>query len=730
METQLSGKRIERAEPVTSDVEYGLFKSSERFLKKLSANDMISVQKDRYYFANALLATKNEKNGYIRGALVTQYILENIPVYLHDYNLFAATGRIPLKDIEDAEARNERKNTSFLSCSGHISLNLKKILKIGLTGVLNEIDEKLSEPGNENNSFLISTRTAIKAVRHYVDRYKILVSEKISSEQCDLRLDELKRIRNALKNVPDNPPSSLFEAIQALLIMHTVIRTVDKRNTSIGRLDFLLDEFYRKDIESSLIKKEEAAEWIQHIFLHSNEMTDIADSVQICGQTMSGKPFFNDISYFCLDAVLSIKLPNPQIGFRYTKGVPYDLCKKAFKLIGKSLGQPGFFNDEIAIKALGKGGFKKEHARDYVNCSCIELSSAGRSNIMSGFGYFNLAKPVEMILNNGSMIVRDNKYESLEKSFKNVDLDRVKTFADIKNLYKKFLKIMIKNIVAETNDIFKSKNKTQVFLPLSSVFIDGCIENGIHAELGGALYNQTFPAFTGLITAADSLAAIEKTVFTDKSITLSELSAACKNDFENDEKLRHYLLYQCQKYGNGNVDSDNIVKWIYDIVSDELSLYKNHFKEPYGPCYFGYVRFVDNGKLTGATPDGRKKGQPVTGTMGSDQGKDKNGITALFASVVNFDHTKSHGGIAVNASIDKSILKSDDGIKNTIELLLTYFSMGGMHIQFNCVDKDVLLDAQKHPENHQNLLVRVAGFTDRFISCSREIQNQIIDRMG
>ena len=286
---------------------------------------------------------------------------------------------------------------------------------------------------------------------------------------------------------------------------------------------------------------------------------------------------------------------------------------------------------------------------------------------------------------------------------------------------------MLRTVVEASNNYLAAK--PAIILTISSVLIEGCIEKNLSAIEGGALYNQTFPNFTGLITAADSLAAIKKYVFEEKKSTLAELAQMCANNFENCESVRQYLLNRCPKYGNEDPEADALAGRILNIADDELLRHKNIYGAEYAPQYFGWRVIEEQSYTLAATPDGRRRGETPTGTLGGDQGRDRSGMTALLNSIVSLDHTKAPGGMNVNLRISGSVLEKDADTEKLIDMLLAYFHSGGMEVQINCVSKEQLADAQAQPEKYRDLCVRVAGQSLYFTELGRALQDQIIKRV-
>ena len=692
----------------------------------------------RSYKAEAIRATAGEPDGILRGGMVARCILQNVPVAIEPQDLFAAFALVPhTKEQIDAAWH---ALDGLPSCSGnyiHIALDYKTLLEKGIRGILCDIGEKqeaLPEDGSERTrrkrSLYESMRMSLEAVLIYADRYQKEARRLLAAELSAARRTELSRICDALKKVPYNPPETFFEALQSLQLFHFAMNTVENHGISLGRVDYLLDSFYKSDLAAGRLCPDEAAEWLQLLMLRADIMNGQGDSIVLAGSDPDGEPFWNDLTYFVIDGVRALRQRGPQIWFRYADGLPRSLLSKSFVSLAEGTSHPGFFYDGIAVPALMRAGFSKEHALDYVSCQCVEISSAGRSLNLCAHTYHNLAKPIEVLLNGGKPMVEDTSFGAVDWGGANfpggINLE-FGSFEDFLASYEQYLRHLIRCSVKSSDNILAGR--PDITLTLSSALTQGCIESGLSLLDGGALYNQTFPNFTSLVTAADSLAAICKCVYTDKKLTIGELAELCRNNFENGENMRLYLENRCPKYGNDDPEADSLAKFIYDIVADELSKHKNVFGADFAPQYFGFHAPSTHAYTTAATPDGRRHGEATAGTLGGDMGREAKGLTALFNSATSFDHTLSSGGLNVNARFHPTVLGTDEDMEKMIDLLIGYFHSGGMEVQINCVSKETLLDAQKRPEKHKDLCVRISGQSAYFTELSVALQNQIIKRV-
>ncbi len=680
--------------------------------------------------AQAVREFADEPDPYLRGGYIARRVLELVPVRIRPAQLFAVGTAVY---ADSAEARQEAyaylgTQPPLRGHSHHISMDYEKLIRLGVSGIRAEIDAAEAEHP-DRHTFYESLRLALEGLCIYARRHRDEALRLRDAEPDPARRAELQATADALARVPEAPAETLLEAIHAALLLHVASRTMEA-DSAIGRMDHYLDPYYRRDMAAGRITQEQAAHWMHNALAHLLEVTRFSDSLVLAGCEADGvTPFWGDLTYFLLDAVAALKLPNPQVGFRYCPGQPRALLRRAFACVTAGTGHPGFFNDPITIAGLERAGMTREQAADYANCNCVELTSCGRSFIVSGYNYTNLVKPIEVLLNGGTPMIAE---EGWWADWNTVPPGTVAlpetyaTFDDFFAAYERYLDAVLDAVLRKTDTFQADQDGT--CLPLSSSFIAGCIARGEHCSRGGAECMQTFPSFVGLANALDALAAIRQAVFEEQRVTLAELAAACRADFTGAEELHHYLRTACPKYGNDDARTDALAVRIFTRVAERLARARNVYGQAYAPQYFGWITHGARGATTAATPDGRHAGAAVAGTLGGDYGADTHGPTALLRSVTTLDHTRASGGVAVNLSLSPAVVRSDADIDAVLDLLLAYFAMGGMQLQFNYVDAATLCDAQVHPDAHRNLLVRVAGFADRFVALEPNLQAEIISR--
>jgi len=684
--------------------------------------------------AQATRDSAYEPDPLLRGGLIEARTLELLPISIDPLHIFAASAIIPATEEErTAAAAYLGMQPPQHGHSHHISLDYAKLVRLGVRGILAEIEAFETRldatPENaERRLFYAGARLALAGLVQYGARYREEATRLLRHETDPQRQRELQRIADALARVPFEPATTLFEAIQSMLLLHFGSRA-NEADSAVGRLDYYLDAYYQRDLDTGRITREEAAQWMQMLLAQLLELSRFSDCIVLAGCEADGvTPFANDLTYFILDAMAHLCLPGPQLGFRYSPGHPRDLLRRAMACVYAGSAHPGFFNDPVAISGLQRAGMTREQAADYANCNCVELTSAGRSYIISGYNYTNLVKPIEIMLNGGTPLVEETDWWSTWRLPPSMTIlpQEYPTFDAFLAAYEQYLDAIITQLVADTNATFSNHDGT--LLPLSSVFIDGCLARGRHARLGGAVCSQTFPSFVGFANAVDALAAIRQAVYEEQVVTLVELATACRENFAEGAELLRYLRTRCPKYGNDDQKADALAERLYNRIADRFQGLRNWVGQAYAPQYFGFMSHAARGQYTAATPDGRLRGASVAGTLGGDYGADIAGPTALLASVTRLDHTRASGGVAVNMTLSPAALRTEEDRERVLDLLLTYFSLGGMQLQYNYITSDILRAAQQQPDQYRRLMVRVAGYADRFVCLPRNLQDEIISR--
>jgi formate C-acetyltransferase len=628
---------------------------------------------------------------------------------------------------------------------GHVAYDTPKVLKVGFKGIKEEILEKLRKlektcaEDQQKRLFYEALLITSDAIINFAHRFSEKAKSLAATETNPTRKKELEKISEVCAWVPENPPRDFWEAIQTAWFLQLVVQIESNGNSvSPGRLDQYLYPFYSKDIEEGKLTIAEAQELIDCFWLKLNEIIKVWDKeatrvhpgfpmtqdVTIGGQTPEGYDATNDLSYLMLNAQEHIRLQNPQFTVRIHRNTPDEFIMRVAEVVRLGTGMPAMFGDEICIPAIIRTtGVPLERARDYRIVGCVELTPRGLQGRANG-AYFNVARIVDLAINDGVDRLTGEKIRPSTG-----DPNNFKTFEEVIDAVKKQMKYFIEQNVINNLIVDMVQRELTPHVFLSSI-VEGCIEKGKDITWGGSLYGVTPIQCVGMATAADSLAAIKKVIFDDKKITMAELNKVLDSDFEGEkgEQIRKILL-NAPKYGNDDDEADRWVREITNIFFDEVESHKDIDGRPYTNFILTLGSTVPHGWRTGATADGRKAKTPVSDSMSPTNGADKNGPTAVLKSASKIDQIRIMQGNVLNLKFSRTALEGDMALRKFVQLVRTYLiDLKGMELQVNVVDAATLRDAQRHPEKYQDLIIRVAGYSARFVELAKELQDDLIAR--
>lgn len=616
------------------------------------------------------------------------------------------------------------------------------LFKEGISGLKKIAEEKLEEvletgpEDDEKRLFYMSEILVCEGIINYAQRLANYAASLAESEKNPKRKQELLELASINARVPKNPPQTFYEALQSIWTIQSLfVLEGNQCSTSLGRLDQYLYPFYQKDIENGVINKEEAFELLGCFFIKCSEVIWYTPSstanyfagympfINMCvgGIKREGGDGTNELTYMIMEVVRQMKLYQPTLACRVHNLSPKKYLEKIVDLIKAGGGMPAVHFDDAHIKMMLKKGFSFEDARDYSLMGCVEPQRNGKIHQWTAGGFTQWPVAIEMALNGGVL----KSYS--EKTWLNTG--HYDTFTDY-NKFETAVKRQLDHLIDINcrgsliiEQIFKRVNPD----PYMSLFIEGCMDKGKDVMAGGAcLYQGPGTIFAGLGTYADSMAAIKQLVFDTKTYSLQEIKAAIDANWEGYEKLHHDCL-AAPKYGNDDNYVDQIAKEIVDYTEQKLnsypSLYAHHIHGTLSQSFNTPL-----GEMIGATPDGRKAFTPLSDGMSPSQGADKKGPTAVIKSVSKINVESMSLGMAHNFKITPAFLETSDGKNAIITLLRTASHMGNGQMQFNCVDNQTLLDAQRCPNEHRDLIVRVAGYCAYFVELCKEVQDEIISR--
>lgn len=568
-------------------------------------------------------------------------------------------------------------------------------------------------------------------------RYAELARKMAAETTDEQRKKDLLLIAENCDVVPEHAPKTFHQAIQMYWFVHVGITT--ELNTwdafSPGRLDQHLNPFYEKDVEEGRLTREGAQELLECMWVKFNnqpappkvgitlkESGTYTDFVNLNtgGIRPDGQDGVNEVSYIILDVMDEMKLVQPSSNVQISRKTPQKFLKRACEISRKGWGQPAFYNTEAIIQELLNAGKTIEDARLGGTSGCVETGCFGKEAYVLT-GYMNLPKILELTLNNGF-----DKYTGKQVGIETGDPRDFKTYEELFEAYKKQLHYMV-DVKVRGNAIIEKICAEHMPCPLMSSIVDDCIAKGKDYQRGGARYNTRYIQGVGIGTITDSLAAIKYNVFDNEKFSMDTLLKAMEANFEGYEAELNMVKNKTPKYGNDDDYADDIMKEVFNLYHGEVTGRPTVNGGQYRVDMLPTTCHVYFGEVMGASPNGRLAEKPVSEGISPEKGGDTNGPTAVIKSCAKMDHLIT-GGTLLNQRFAPSVVQGEEGLDNMANLIRAYFNMDGHHIQFNVFDKNVLLAAQKNPDEYKDLIVRVAGYSDHFNNLSRALQDEIIGR--
>jgi pyruvate formate-lyase/glycerol dehydratase family glycyl radical enzyme len=625
-----------------------------------------------------------------------------------------------------------------IDTQAHIVVGHKNVLQLGFKGIYGQASDRIASASNDGEkSFLEGVMIVAQAMRDFSLRFSSLAREKANQNGLDaIRSQELLMIAEICENVPWNPPSSFHDALQAMWFTQNAIIISYGAGSGItpGRVDQLLYPFYQADISRGNITRDDALHLIEEFVIKINNNVVIwpniagtnlnhlgsdIENITIGGVNRDGNDATNELSYLFIEAIKNTKLATTA-SFRFSSKSPGQFVQDVLDLHRYTNG-PALFNDDISVKMMENDGYAIEDARDYCLVGCVEPSGNGDTFGATGGTKIYLPTVLDLVINRGKTSFFGN-VDTADTG----DPEKFATFVEFMNAYYAQMQHIV-TAATKATCLRDTIWATRFHNPLISCTIDGCIENAKDMTTGGASYNFNSLGAGGLATTVDSLAAIKKFVFDDRSITMKALVHALQTNFKGNEELRLKLTHG-PKFGN---DDDLIDSIAVDIVNKFCAMCKKertinggHFKA----SFISYGLNVYEGALEPATPDGRKATAPVSNSMSPSNGAEMHGPTAVFNSLAKIDQTAIGYGNSLNMKFPRYLL-DEKGLDRMRNLVLVYFKKGGFHVQFNVIDAAMLKDAQAHPGNYEDLIVRVSGYSAYFTRLGKTIQDDLINRV-
>jgi pyruvate formate-lyase/glycerol dehydratase family glycyl radical enzyme len=624
---------------------------------------------------------------------------------------------------------------------GHITVNYEKVLKIGLFGLKAEINDHLARLSPAQNdfsqkkNFYEALLTVADAAITFAHRHAALASE--LADQCDdiVRCEELKKIARICRRVPEHPAGSFPEALQSFWFVHLILNLESNGYAiSPGRFCQYIYPYYQADIDKGAIDEPEAQEWLNCLWIKFNELTVAKagatakasntyvdfQNLNIGGLMADGRDGTNAVSYLCLNAHDTLRLTQPQLSCMISSKTDKAFLMRACEVVREGTGMPSMFNDDVKVISLLASGKPLADARSGGVNGCVEVNAQGCDN-MASTGYVNLPKCLELAMNDGVSMTTG---KPLGPQTGNVT--DFETFEELWSAFSTQLEAAVSLKVAY--DQAAKKVFAEVCpVVFTSLVMDDCIEKGLDFHQGGARYNAPMMCGVGLGTLSDSLASIREFCFTTGQYSLMQIREAMAENFASQSLLQKQLWNKAPKFGNNDDRADSIARRIVKRFSDILSTHTNAHGEVYRANMIPTTNHIPMGHATAATPDGRFAGAPLSEGVSPVQGQDASGPTGVILSLAKVDHA-STAGTLLNMKFTPTILAGEEQLEKFSELIRTYFAQGGYHMQFNVVSTETLLAAQKDPQAYRSLIVRVAGYSDYFVTLSKDVQDEIIMR--
>ena len=635
----------------------------------------------------------------------------------------------------------------------HLAVNYERILKDGLRGYEKRVKEykatlDLTDPESiDKYCFYNAVLIVLEAVRNFANRYSVLAKDLAEKELNQERKIELLEISRICSKVPYEPAETFQEAVQSVWFIQLILQIESNGHSlSYGRFDQYMYPYYDRDIKNGTIKESEALElltclWIKTLTINkvrsqahtlSSAGSPMYQNVTIAGQTIDKKDAVNDLSFLVLKSVAQTRLTQPNLTVRYHKNINKRFLDECVEVMRLGFGMPALNNDEIIIPSFMDWQVKEEDAYNYSAIGCVETAVPGKWGYRcTGMSYINFPRMLLCTMNNGVDLTSNKRFTKGYGYFTEME-----SYEELLKAWDKTIREITRYSVIVENVIDKASERDVPDI-LCSALTDDCIARGKTIKEGGAVYDFISGLQVGIANMADCLAAIKKLVYEEKKITRQELWNAILDDFSSpkNKKIQEMLIREAPKYGNDDDYVDQLIVEAYDSYIEEIEKYPN---TRYNRGPIGGIRYagtssisanVGQGMSTMATPDGRNAFEPLAEGCSPAHNSDKNGPTAVFKSVSKLRTNKITGGVLLNQKMTPQMLSTEENRQKLELLIKTFFNrLHGYHVQYNIVSKETLIDAQKHHENHKDLIVRVAGYSAFFNVLSKKTQDDIIGR--
>jgi len=623
-----------------------------------------------------------------------------------------------LTDEEKAQLAEESKALESMPAfsggdTGHFHPNYAKVFALGVGGLLEQIaaGRAACDAGDPRLAFYDACRLAVEAFQAFIRRV---------GAECEAKADDepdgaeaWRELADICRRIAVAPPQTFHEACQLMFLTYVASWFAeDHVMTCYGRMDRTLGSFYQADVAAGRLTPQRAFEILAGMYIQLNRTCPygLADGVIVGGQDGDGHDVTNELTYLCLAARWATWLCYPTLAVAWHKDTPEPLMDFAMEMLASGINDPAFFNDEVIPAGLQDHGISPADSHNFMNSTCVEIKTVGNSNVWVATRYFNCC---------GALL------EAMRREVEGecppaADLD------ELQERTRGILADQIRETAAQLDRVWWEREQTGCF-PFASCLIDDCIERGLDHDRGGCRYHWVENSFVGLANLTDSLIVIDELVYRRGEMTMEELDAVCRENFQGHEPLRQRILNQFAKYGNDDDRPDAIAAAWTEFLCEttEACTVGRHC---YVPGFFCHVNHASLGAETGATPDGRSAGLAFADGAGAAQGRESEGPTASVLSTTKWSHRKALGGLVQNVRFSRSMLERPSSRQAVRGIIETYLRRGGFEIQLNVVSAETLRQAREKPEDHRDLVIRVAGYSDYFTTLPKNIQDEVIAR--
>lgn len=657
-------------------------------------------------FYEGWLRNADAESTLLRRCRAEVYMLDNLPVCIDPADEFLGMPDIPGLNAEEWARFEELRRWyqdlvhPVVGRLDHMSPNYDKLLAVGVDGLLQEIAGRRSalpevpvEEWVEKNEYYDMCEAQLNAVKRLASRY-VAKARAMGMEDAAARLER----------VPAGKAKSFHDALQSIHFYSFLLRGL----YSFGHPDRTLIRYYREDMAAGVLTEERALELLDQFNLLYTFYTRPAASISymIGGRWPDGSVVENELTWLLLQSIRHTNMPYPGVGLAVCQNTGKDLLRYAMENCALGYTHPAFFNDELIVQGLMQTGKPFVHACEYVHSSCVEITVSGRSGTWVTSPYHNCAEILLCIL------------------------EEKQDFADLEALLQAYLREIAQRVQAGLRrenrwQLERRRNGGESILV--SCLMEDCLARGKSIDQGGALYNDIMPDFVGVTTAIDSLAAIQTLVFQEKTYTLAKFMRIVRGNFQNQEPLRQYIVHRCPHFGNDDALTNDLARRVYEGIAEACRGLRTFHGGQVMPGAFSFLMHEEFGRDMPATPDGRKAGEALNAGADPVSGRDTNGPTATVLSMTSWNALGFLGGVANNLRLDMNKI-TPERLENLCALLRTYLERGGVEVQINAASADVLQDAIEHPEAHRDLIVRIGGYSDFFVTQNRAMQREILRR--